>query len=187
MTYCSTTPAAVWPSSSAPRRWWGYTPCGTRQGLAMLARGHVDLCAIHWGQAEEAHLRHPALVQQYQGHRQWVIVHGFRRVQGLVLRQGLQPKEAKEAPRLALGHASGGAGASAPCRSGCKRTRGVADPAGTYPRGQQRAGSWPLPSAVAMRTSGFWSITAGIIIVILLLLLNQWRIVKYNRNLKIKK
>jgi putative molybdopterin biosynthesis protein len=75
----------------------GYTPCGTRQGLAMLARGHVDLCAIHWGQAEEAHLRHPALVQQYQGHRQWVIVHGFRRVQGLVLRQGLQPKEAKEA------------------------------------------------------------------------------------------
>ena len=26
-----------------------------------------------------------ALVQQYQGHRQWVIVHGFRRVQGLVL------------------------------------------------------------------------------------------------------
>ncbi len=26
----------------------GYTPCGTRQGLAMLARGHVDLCAIHW-------------------------------------------------------------------------------------------------------------------------------------------
>lgn len=32
----------------------------------------------------------------------------------------------------------------------------------------------------------FWSITAGIIIVILLLLLNQWRIVKYNRNLKNK-
>ncbi|WP_412841616.1 substrate-binding domain-containing protein, partial [Aeromonas dhakensis] len=75
----------------------GYTPCGTRQGLAMLARGHVDLCAIHWGQAEEAHLRHPALVQQYQGHRQWVIVHGFRRVQGLVLRRGLQPKEARQA------------------------------------------------------------------------------------------
>ncbi|ALP40101.1 DNA-binding protein [Aeromonas schubertii] len=67
----------------------GYTPCGTRQGLAMLARGHVDLCAVHWGRAEESHLRHPALIQQYQGHRQWVLVHGFRRMQGLILRPGL--------------------------------------------------------------------------------------------------
>lgn len=74
----------------------GYSPCGTKPGLAMLARGHVDLCAIHWGKAEEAHLRHPALVQQYQGHRQWVIVHGFRRVQGLVLRQGLQPQDIEQ-------------------------------------------------------------------------------------------
>lgn len=32
----------------------------------------------------------------------------------------------------------------------------------------------------------FWSITAGILLLILLLLLNQWRIVRYNRNLKNK-
>lgn len=74
----------------------GYTPCGTRQGLAMLARGHVDLCAIHWGRAEESHLRHPALIQQYQGHRQWVLVHGFRRMQGLLLRQGLGDLQAPQ-------------------------------------------------------------------------------------------
>ena len=26
----------------------GYTSTGTRQGLAMLSKGHVDICAIHW-------------------------------------------------------------------------------------------------------------------------------------------
>lgn len=75
----------------------GYSPCGTRPGLAMLARGHVDLCAIHWGPADEAHMRHPALVQRYQGHRQWAIVHGFRRVQGLVIRPDLGGQDARQA------------------------------------------------------------------------------------------
>ncbi|KJF95091.1 DNA-binding protein [Photobacterium angustum] len=67
----------------------GYTSTGTRQGLAMLSKGHVDMCAIHWGNAEEASLRHPALLQQYQGHKNWVLVHAFEREQGLVVSKEL--------------------------------------------------------------------------------------------------
>lgn len=63
----------------------GYTSTGTRQGLAMLSKGHVDICAIHWGHAEEAALRHPALLQQYPGHKNWVLIHAFERQQGLVV------------------------------------------------------------------------------------------------------
>ena len=63
----------------------GYTSTGTRQGLAMLSKGHVDICAIHWGNVEEASLRHPALLQQYPGHKNWVLVHAFERKQGLVV------------------------------------------------------------------------------------------------------
>ncbi|MGR5064952.1 substrate-binding domain-containing protein [Photobacterium sp. DNB22_13_2] len=65
----------------------GYTSTGTRQGLAMLSKGHVDMCAIHWGHAEEAAFRHPALLQQYSGHRNWVLIHAFERQQGLVVSQ----------------------------------------------------------------------------------------------------
>ncbi|MGF1759828.1 helix-turn-helix transcriptional regulator [Photobacterium sagamiensis] len=65
----------------------GYTSTGTRQGLAMLSKGHVDMCAIHWGHAEEAGLRHPALLQQYPGHKNWVLIHAFERQQGLVVSQ----------------------------------------------------------------------------------------------------
>ncbi|GHA41522.1 substrate-binding domain-containing protein [Photobacterium aphoticum] len=65
----------------------GYTSTGTRQGLSMLSKGHVDMCAIHWGHAEEALLRHPALLQQYAGHKNWVLIHAFERKQGLVVSQ----------------------------------------------------------------------------------------------------
>ena len=67
----------------------GYTSTGTRQGLAMLSKGHVDICAIHWGHAEEAGLRHPALLQQYPGHKNWVLIHAFERQQGLVVSKEL--------------------------------------------------------------------------------------------------
>ncbi|WP_228146342.1 substrate-binding domain-containing protein, partial [Poseidonibacter lekithochrous] len=51
----------------------------------MLSKGHVAMCAIHWGNVEEAALRHPALLQQYSGHKNWVLVHAFEREQGLVV------------------------------------------------------------------------------------------------------
>ncbi|SKA49811.1 helix-turn-helix transcriptional regulator [Enterovibrio nigricans] len=67
----------------------GYTATGTKQGLSMLEKGHVDMCAIHWGTAEEARLRHPALLQQYTGHKNWVLLHAFERQQGLIVRPEL--------------------------------------------------------------------------------------------------
>ncbi|WP_434361432.1 helix-turn-helix transcriptional regulator [Parasalinivibrio latis] len=67
----------------------GYTATGTKQGLSMLEKGHVDICAIHWGNAEEAKLRHPALLQQYTGHRNWVLLHAFERMQGLIMKKEL--------------------------------------------------------------------------------------------------
>lgn len=70
----------------------GYTSTGTRQGLSMLSKGHVDICAIHWGRASEAPLRHPALLQQYPGSRNWVLIHAYERVQGLIINPNLMGK-----------------------------------------------------------------------------------------------
>lgn len=62
-----------------------YTPTGTRPGLDLLQASRVDACGIHWGPDRESHLRHPALLQQYAQHRQWVLIRLFRREQGVML------------------------------------------------------------------------------------------------------
>lgn len=62
----------------------GYTPTNTQQGLLMLEKGHVDVCAIHWGNAQEAKLRHPSLLQRYAQHKNWILLHAFERKQGLI-------------------------------------------------------------------------------------------------------
>lgn len=65
---------------------YSYLPNGTQAGLTLLAQGLVDCCAVHWGKAEESQLRHPALIRQYAGSRHWVLVHLFKRQQGLMMR-----------------------------------------------------------------------------------------------------
>jgi excisionase family DNA binding protein len=60
------------------RALFSYTPTGTRLGLSLLASGRADACSIHWGPAEESHLRHPALISGFAQHHQWVLVRGFR-------------------------------------------------------------------------------------------------------------
>ncbi len=70
------------------RALFSYTVTGTRLGLDLLAQGHTDACAIHWGRAEESGRRHPALLQQYSPSKQWLLVHLFRRRQGLIVRSG---------------------------------------------------------------------------------------------------
>ncbi len=65
---------------------YSYMPTGTQAGLSLLAQGLVDCCAVHWGKAEESQLRHPALIRQYAGSRHWVLVHLFKRQQGLMIR-----------------------------------------------------------------------------------------------------
>jgi len=65
-----------------------YTPTGTRLGLELLQSGRADLCGLHWGPDGESRTRHPALLQQYDGHRHWILIHAFRREQGILLRDG---------------------------------------------------------------------------------------------------
>lgn len=62
-----------------------YTPSGTRMGLKLLQAHKVDACCVHWGLAEESHLRHPALLEQHRHHQQWILVRLFKREQGLML------------------------------------------------------------------------------------------------------
>jgi putative molybdopterin biosynthesis protein len=66
-----------------------YTPTGTRLGLDLLQAHRADACPLHWGPSEESHLRHPALLGQYAGHRRWVLIRAFRREQGVMLRPDL--------------------------------------------------------------------------------------------------
>jgi len=66
-----------------------YTPTSTRLGLDLLQSNRVDACGIHWGPDAESHVRHPALLSQYSQHRQWVLIHAFKREQGLVISPAL--------------------------------------------------------------------------------------------------
>lgn len=62
-----------------------YSPCSSREGLALLARGRVEACLIHWSQrGEQSDLRHQALLRGYANHRQWVLVRVGTRHQGLM-------------------------------------------------------------------------------------------------------
>ena len=74
-----------------------YTPTGTRLGLDLLQANRVDASGIHWGPKEESHMRHPALLKQYNQFRQWVLIRMFRSEQGLMVSpelkaQGLDPE-----------------------------------------------------------------------------------------------
>ncbi|WP_220495776.1 substrate-binding domain-containing protein [Oceanospirillum sediminis] len=64
---------------------YSYSVTGSRMGLSLLSQGHADVAAIHWGRAEESHLRHPGLIRQFSHYRQWVLVHAFKRTQGLII------------------------------------------------------------------------------------------------------
>lgn len=64
---------------------YSYSVTGSRMGLGLLSQGHADVAAIHWGRAEESHLRHPGLVRQFAHYRQWVLVRAFLRTQGLIV------------------------------------------------------------------------------------------------------
>lgn len=64
---------------------YSYSVTGSRMGLSLLSQGHADVAAIHWGRAEESHLRHPGLVRQFAHYRQWVLVRAFLRTQGLIV------------------------------------------------------------------------------------------------------
>jgi molybdate-binding protein len=60
-----------------------YAATGSQLGLTLLARRRADVCAIHWGPADESYQRHPALIRQYVQAGDWALVRLFRREQGL--------------------------------------------------------------------------------------------------------
>jgi excisionase family DNA binding protein len=62
-----------------------YSPTGTQLGLDLLESRRVDVCGIHWGPDSESHIRHPALIKQHSEAANWVLIHAFRREQGLLL------------------------------------------------------------------------------------------------------
>lgn len=66
-----------------------YSPTGTHLGLELLAAFRADISCLHWGPAEESHIRHPALLQPYRQHNNWLLVRAFRREQGIMVRKGL--------------------------------------------------------------------------------------------------
>lgn len=76
-----------------------YTPTGTRLGLDLLQSNRVDTCGIHWGPDAESHIRHPALLSQYSQHRQWVLIHAFKREQGLLINPEIA-EQAREPQQL---------------------------------------------------------------------------------------
>jgi excisionase family DNA binding protein len=62
-----------------------YTATGSQLGLSLLAQRRADVCAIHWGPADESHRRHPALIRQFAQAADWVLVRLYRREQGLIV------------------------------------------------------------------------------------------------------
>jgi putative molybdopterin biosynthesis protein len=63
-----------------------YSPTATQLGLNLLESRRVDVCGIHWGPDSESHIRHPALLKQHSEAKNWVLIHAFRREQGLMLK-----------------------------------------------------------------------------------------------------
>jgi putative molybdopterin biosynthesis protein len=66
-----------------------YSSTGSRMGLDLLSRGYADVCTLHWGSVDERNVRHPALLKSYPNHQQWIMVHGYTRKQGLMMRSDM--------------------------------------------------------------------------------------------------
>ena len=80
-------------TSVGPHALVSYSPTGTQLGLGLLAAMRADVSGIHWGRDSESRIRHPALLQRFAAHKNWLLVRAFRREQGLMLRPGLLPRE----------------------------------------------------------------------------------------------
>ncbi|MFS1425492.1 helix-turn-helix transcriptional regulator [Shewanella sp. 10N.286.48.B5] len=63
-----------------------YSSTGSSLGLDILSRGYADVCALHWGKLEDSNESHLELLKKYPNHQQWLMVHGFNRKQGLMMR-----------------------------------------------------------------------------------------------------
>lgn len=69
-----------------------YSPTSTRLGLELLQAHRLDVCCIHWGPAAESRTRHPALLQHFSQHENWVLIRAFKREHGLMIHSKLLGK-----------------------------------------------------------------------------------------------
>ncbi len=92
-----------------------YSPTGTQLGLGLLESHRADVCGIHWGPDSESHIRHPALIKQHSDSGSWVLIHAFRREQGLLMAANSPYREASmdtlfsSTPRWSLRQSGAGA------------------------------------------------------------------------------
>lgn len=90
-----------------------YSPCGTRLGLAQLARRRANVAAIHWGPAETSAKQHAELIAAYPGHEEWVMVQLGLREQGIMVGSeaaASRPEDLLLRPRLRWAVRQTGAG-----------------------------------------------------------------------------
>ena len=57
----------------------------SRNSLELLNGNKINIAIINWGPDDESHTRHPALIQQFNASRNWVLIRLFRRERGLML------------------------------------------------------------------------------------------------------
>ena len=88
-------------SATRARALVSFTATGTRLGLELLQAHRADACGLHWGPGAECHVRHPALLSQFPGHRRWVLIRAFRREQGLMVHPEVARGSADPAALLA--------------------------------------------------------------------------------------
>ncbi len=62
-----------------------YSSSNVQLGLQLLQRNKIDICCLRWGPSRESDIRHPALLQGFEQHRDWILIRAFSRQQGLIL------------------------------------------------------------------------------------------------------
>lgn len=68
-----------------------YMPGQTRNALKLMQRKKIDMCCIHWGDANTSSIRHPALLEQYRQQQPWILVHLFKREAGFLVHPEIMP------------------------------------------------------------------------------------------------
>ena len=70
-----------------------YTGTGTRLGLELLSAQRMGASCLHWEPLDESPQRYPALLQNHAKHKNWVLVHAFKRERGIKINPGHKPAD----------------------------------------------------------------------------------------------
>ncbi|MBR9727317.1 substrate-binding domain-containing protein [Shewanella intestini] len=63
-----------------------YSATGSKLGLELLSKGYADVCTIHLGSINEPLKKNLAILTSFPNHQHWVLVKGYNRAQGLMMR-----------------------------------------------------------------------------------------------------